>query len=116
MKTFLQGFILLLAALSVLLIPRRSVEIGAYPENLYTASGQWSNPANPARFFNCVRTEYGLGLSWLVYDRGKDQGAWYAKLNPQVLSMHAVLAIAASICGVCFLRRRALKQLQNKNL
>ncbi|MFZ2282050.1 MAG: hypothetical protein WAW39_29905 [Prosthecobacter sp.] len=107
MKMLFQGTLLLLASLFILLFPRHSYPIGAYPENLYTSSGQWSRPADSTRFFNCVRTEYGLGLSWLVYDRGKDQDAWYAKLNGGVFCLHVSMAMAASACGVLLLRRRA---------
>lgn len=109
---FLQGFILLLVGLSILLIPWRSYQTGAYPENLYTSTGQWSKPANPAHIFRCVRTEYGLGLSWLVYDRGVSEDAWYVKLNEFILKLHVLLAITASVCGVYILRRTP-KQLQS---
>jgi hypothetical protein len=112
MKVLFQGVLLLLASLFILLIPWRSDLTGAYPGNLYTSSGQWSKPADPTRIFYCIRTEYGLGLSWLVYDQGRDVDAWYIKVNAQVLFLHAVLAISSSIGGVYMLRRRALQKHQ----
>jgi hypothetical protein len=107
LKTRLQRVFFLLASLSILLIPWRSEKTGAYPGNLYTSSGQWSRPADPARIFSCVRTEYGLGLSWLVYDRGEDQDAWYVKFHGGIFCLHLFTALAASACAMHLFRGRA---------
>jgi hypothetical protein len=109
MKMLFSGIILLTTTLSFLFIPWRSHETGAYPENLYTSDGQWAQRSDPSRIFLCLRTEYGFGLSWLVYDKGQSEDAWYIKLDERALSLHVLAALTISVCGVFFLHRRKLK-------
>ncbi|MDZ4401627.1 hypothetical protein [Prosthecobacter sp.] len=105
MKTFFLSITILFIAL-VLLLPWRSNPIGAYPENLWTARGQWSKRADPSRLFRGTRTEYGLVFPWLVHDQDIGQEAWYVRLDQRILVLHLFIASALSAGVACYFKRR----------
>ncbi|MBL9185695.1 MAG: hypothetical protein JNN17_26345 [Verrucomicrobiaceae bacterium] len=106
MKRVKTMILIWLGVLVCFLTPWHTWTVGAYPENLWTKAGQWQKPADPNRLFRCVRQEHGLMLSWLVYDRGNDQDAWYVRIDYRILVVFAMSAFLTSIILCRFLTSR----------
>ncbi len=80
------------------LTPSRSHEFRAYPENLWTASGQIQVRSEKVELLEWTRVNFGHRFgSWLVYDRGVTEPAWYVRIDTRYLILYTGLASVPAV-------------------
>ena len=100
-KSSLIAFSIGLILLIFFLTPTRSHEFRAYPENLWTASGQWQQPSEKLELLRWKRVNYGYRwASWLVYDQGITESAWYVRIDGKYLFAYVVFSFIPA--GIAF--------------
>lgn len=93
MKSRIIAIAVMIGLACVFLVPFKTKQTSALPENLWTSRGAWQHPSSKVEILAWKRTEYGLLGAWLVIDKGVIEPAYYARLDPKYL----VLYIFASI-------------------
>ena len=108
-KSILISASVALLLLLVCLVPHASHRVNAYPENLWTSSGNFSNPTTTREVLEWDRTEYGVFWTWLVRDGCTSEPAWYLRAEPRYLTLYVGVAVVAGIAAF-FLIGRGTKQ------
>lgn len=106
MKKLLKSATVVLIILLICLLPHKSDTVGAYPENLWTSPGHFSNPSTTRAVLNWNRTEYGAVWAWLVHDSSTSEPAWYVRIEPRFLVLYVGGALLSGLATFFLTTRR----------
>jgi hypothetical protein len=98
-KTFIAA-IVTLSVLAICLLPRSSRTTSAYPDNLWTNGGQFSEPSKTMAVLVWNRTEYGVVCAWLVHDSCTTESSWYVRIEPRYLMLYSVVAFLGGLTSI----------------
>lgn len=99
-----------LGLLTICLLPSESHETQAYPDNLWTSGGQFSNPSQTEKLLRWNRIEYGVPWAWLVHDSCTTESAWYVRIATPYLVLYAAVAFFGGFVSLAFI------EFQNRNV
>ncbi len=100
MKKNLIPVCVILGILVLCLLSHSSHKISAYPENLWTSGGQFSEPSETRAVLDWNRTEYGVLWAWLVHDSCTSESAWYMRIEPRSLVLYVAGALLGGLVSI----------------
>ncbi len=100
MKRILVSACVTLGVLAICLLPHAAHTISTYPENLWTSTGQFSEPSKTQELLDWNRTEYGVLWAWLVHDSCTTESAWYVRIEPRYFLLYSGGAFLGGVFSI----------------